>query len=318
MVFQIFLGRWRAYAWRRGATGAPLPRSRIPGAGRRPRETYRVWDPSNAHIADQKAVVFPEGIRDPMSRTGFLECSIKFELTIIVQLNYVGTPGRKLYRAEEVNRVPEARLPEGTCVTDTFGRKLYNQVNTNVDANGFVINPVGRLNPNHGFLRVWENAANSIYHGLQLSVQKRMSYGLQIGGNYTWSHAIDSGSTWRNGGTSANGFAAGDGVSTDMTLPGLDRGNAVFDIRQRLTFNYVWELPFFQKTHGAVGTVLGGWQWNGIWSFQSGAHWSPFRGGPLARPILRDGNGKPGGPCAPASFDPTQCFNVGSDYNWTG
>ena len=64
-----------------------------------------------------------------------------------------------------------------------------------------------------------------------------------------------------------------------MTLPGLDRGNAVFDIRQRLTFNYVWELPFFQKTHGALGTVLGGWQWNGIWSFQSGAHWSPFRGG---------------------------------------
>ena len=114
---------------------------------------------------------------------------------IVVQLNYVGTAGHKLFRAEAVNRIPGARLPEGTCVTDTFGRKLCSQVNTNEDANGFVINPVGRLNPNQGFLRVWENAGNSIYHGLQLSVQKRMSHGLQIGGNYTWSHAIDSGSS---------------------------------------------------------------------------------------------------------------------------
>jgi len=237
---------------------------------------------------------------------------------IVVQLNYVGTAGHKLFRAEAVNRIPGARLPEGTCVTDTFGRKLCSQVNTNMDANGFVINPVGRLNPNHGFLRVWENAGNSIYHGLQLSVQKRMSHGLQISGNYTWSHAIDSGSTWRNGATSANGFAAGDAVSSDLTLPSLDRGNAVFDIRQRLTFNYVWELPFFRNTHGALGAVLGGWQWNGIWSFQSGAHWSPFRGGPFAQPRLRDKNGKPGGPCAPASFDPANCFNLGSDYNLDG
>jgi hypothetical protein len=40
----------------------------------------------------------------------------------------VGTAGRKLFRAESVNRVPGARLPEGTCVTDTFGRKLCSQV----------------------------------------------------------------------------------------------------------------------------------------------------------------------------------------------
>lgn len=117
--------------------------------------------------------------------------------------------------------------------------------------------------------------------------------------------------------TSANGFAAGDGVSTDLTLPGLDRGNSVFDIRQRLTFNYVWELPFFRNTHGALGAVLGGWQWNGIWSFQSGAHWSPFRGGPFANPKLKAKKGHPG-TCDPATFDPIYCENRGSDYNLDG
>ena len=52
--------------------------------------------------------------------------------------------------------------------------------------------------------------------------------------------------------------------------------------------------------------------WNGIWSFQSGVRWSPFRGG---RPFL-DGNGTDA--CEPASFDPTQCVNRGGDYNLDG
>jgi outer membrane receptor protein involved in Fe transport len=181
------------------------------------------WDPANPHLAFATAIVLPEGIRDPYVENWFFGMQHQIRSRIVVQLNYVGAAGHKLFRAEAVNRVPGARLPEGTCVTDTFGRKLCSQVNNHQDANGLVINPVGRLNPNQGFLRVWENVGNSIYHGLQLSVQKQMSHGLQIAGNYTWSHAIDSGSGW-HGGNTANDFAAGDAVTTDLTLPGLDRG----------------------------------------------------------------------------------------------
>jgi hypothetical protein len=274
------------------------------------------WDPANPHLAFVTAIVFPEGIRDPYVENWFLGLQHQIRARTVVQLNYVGTAGHKLFRAEAINRVPGARLPEGTCVTDNFGRRLCSQVNNNQDTNGFLINPVGRLNPNQGFLRVWENVGSSIYHGLQLSVQKQMSHGLQIAGNYTWSHAIDSGSGWR-GDETANGFAAGDAVTTDLTLPGLDRGNATFDIRQRLTFNYVWELPFLRKSHGWPAAVLGGWQWNGIWSFQSGAHWSPFRGGLSANPSFQGKEGHETA-CHPATFDPTNCVNVGSDYNLDG
>jgi hypothetical protein len=294
----------------------PAPPEQNSGSGVQATGNISGWDPSNAHIAANTAIVFPEGIRDPYVENWFFGVQHQIRAGIVVQLNYVGTAGHKLFRAEAVNRVPGARLPEGTCVTDTFGRRLCSQVNTNEDPDGFVINPVGRLNPNQGKLRVWENVGNSIYHGLQLSTQKRMSHGLQIGGNYTWSHAIDSGSSWHSGLTTASGFAAGDGYTTDLTIPGLDRGNATFDIRHRLTFNYVWELPFFQKTHGGLGTVLGGWQWNGIWSFQSGAHWSPYQGGGSANPRFDDKGNI--GACDPATFDPTKCFNVGSDYNLDG
>jgi hypothetical protein len=260
-VSQVVYGPVGGGAPRFLGAAPPLQNS---GSGAQATGNISGWNPSNAHIAANTAIVFPEGIRDPYVENWFLGVQHQIRSRIVVQLNYVGTAGYKLFRAAAVNRIPGARLPEGTCVTDTFGRKLCSQVNSSLDANGFAINPDGRLNPNQGFLRVWENTGSSIYHGLQLSVQKRMSHGLQISGNYTWSHAIDFGSTWSNRGTSANGFAAGDNVSTDVTLPSLDRGNSVFDIRQRLTFNYVWELPFFQKAHGALGTVLGGCQWNGI------------------------------------------------------
>jgi hypothetical protein len=132
------------------------------------------------------------------------------------------------------------------------------------------------LNPNYGRLRVWQNVVNSNYHALQASVRRALSHGLQLQVNYTFGHAIDNGSTWHSGATSANLNAAGEGFTTDQTLPGLDRGNSIFDVRHVLVVNYVWELPFLKNAGGVLGTVLGGWQLNGIVSFHTGAHWSAF------------------------------------------
>lgn len=289
----------------------PAPPSQHSGAGPQATGNISGWDPTNPHLGLFTAIVFPGGVRDPYVENWFFGIQHQLLPGLVVETNYVGTAGRKLIRAESVNRVPGARLPEGTCVLDNFGRKLCSQVNTNLAPNGEVLNFTGWLNPNYGHLRVFENAANSIYHGLQLSVRKKLSRGLQFRANYTYSHAIDSGSAWHNGATSANGFAAGDAFTTDVTLPGLDRGNSTFDIRHRLTLVYVWEIPFLQARHGVLGATLGGWQVNGIWSFQSGAHWTPFRGGAFAGSNLQ-------GSCTPPDFDPTQCLNVGADYNLDG
>ena len=84
---------------------------------------------------------------------------------------------------------------------------------------------------------------NSNYNALQLSVRKQMTRGVLFNVNYTYSHTIDNGSTWHSGATTANGAAAGEGYTTDATMPGLDRGNSLFDIRHRVVLNYVWQLP---------------------------------------------------------------------------
>ena len=214
----------------------------------------------------------------------------------VLEVNYVGTTGHKLFRAENINRHPGSRLPVGATITDNFGRTW--------SGNG------GFANNNYGNLRDWENSVNSNYNSLQANLKKQVSHGLLFNVNYTYSHAIDNGSTWHSGATTANGAAAGEGYTTDQTLPGLDRGNSLFDIRQRLVFNYVWELPG-KNLHGFVGAVLGGWAYNGIWAFQSGAHWEPYTS--LSRLLVPDAAFP--NACKGATFDADHCTNQGGDYN---
>src|SRR5439155_1991887 len=136
--------------------------------------------------------------------------------------------------------------------------------------------PAGVLNPNYFRIRNWQNNVNSNYHSMQVSLRKQASHGITFNANYTWSHSLDIGSTWHSGATTANGRAPGEAFATDQTLPHLDYGNSIFDVRHRVVVNYVWELPWAKNAKGFKGFILGGWQWNGIWSFQTGAHWNPF------------------------------------------
>ena len=254
------------------------------------------WAAGNPQTAFLTGIVFPQGIRDPYVYNYFLSLQREILPKLTVEANYVGTTGHKLFRADDVNRLPGAHLPVGSCTTDLFGRQLCGQ-------------PGGHLNSNYGTLRVWENAANSNYNSFQLSVKKQTSHGLLFNVNYTWSHSIDDGSTWHSGATTANGDAAGDGFTTDWTRPGLDRGNSIFDIRHRLVFNYVWDLPFGHHT-GFMNALLGGWQYNGIWSFQTGAHWSPYTRA-SEKLVLKSDLATA---CTAADVNAGACTNIGGDF----
>jgi Carboxypeptidase regulatory-like domain/TonB-dependent Receptor Plug Domain/TonB dependent receptor len=285
----------------------PAPPAQHSGIGAQATGNISGWDPANPQTSGLTAILLQEGLRDPFVEDWFAGVQRELRRKLILEVNYVGTLGRNLYRADNKNRLPGGRLPEGSCVTDNLGRRLCSQVNTGTADNGLQLNPSGRLNPNFGALRVWENTASSSYHGLQVSLKRQLAEGLEFDGDYTYSHSIDSDSTWQSVGTTVDGTAAGDGFTTDQTRPGLDRGNSVFDIRHRLAFTYVWEMQFFRKQHSLLAGILGGWQWNGIWSIQSGAHWSAFDPRP---PFLQGDN------CAPPEL--LSCVNAGGDYNLDG
>jgi hypothetical protein len=110
---------------------------------------------------------------------------------------------------------------------------------------------------------------NSIYHSLQLSAEKRMSHGLTIMGNYTWSKSIDD---LPNGGGVAD--IGADTVSSrpwdDPLRHQFDRGPSDFDHTHRFVASYIWELPGLSRASGLVRHVLGGWQLGGLVSAQTG------------------------------------------------
>lgn len=181
----------------------------------------------------------------------------------LVDINYVGDSGSKLYSLADQNRV-------------NSGRFLGDDISV-FDPN----NPDHRLRAYTFALNTRSNQGHSTYHGLQVQVESRNLKGLQFGVTYNYSHAIDNlSSTFGDDSVASNG-----GLQIgflDPFNPGLDRGDADFDIRHRLVTNFVWEIPFGrQSSRWLFKSVLGGWNLSGILSFQTGQPFSIYDTGNL-------------------------------------
>src|SRR6202167_1581897 len=134
--------------------------------------------------------------------------------------------------------------------------------------------------PRFGAVAQLSTGANSHYNGLQLTVDKRLTHGLQVLANYTWSRCMD---TVSNGGFLP--FSAG-GILTP--LPGdlaRDYGPCDYDIRHNLNAQYVYQLPIRVRSH-SLGYALNGWQISGTAFWHSGVPFSV-----LSTPYSAGGNG---------------------------
>jgi hypothetical protein len=121
------------------------------------------------------------------------------------------------------------------------------------------------LIPTIGDINYYTSDGLSNYQAFQFSAEKRLSRGLTGLIGYTWSHSIDDVATEFGGGT---------GTPQDPRCRFCDRGNSAFDIRHRLTVSLTFQLPGF-RTGGLRGTLLGGWQINGVLQAQTGLPFTP-------------------------------------------
>lgn len=129
-----------------------------------------------------------------------------------------------------------------------------------------------RVNPNLEAVRLRTNSGSSTYDGLQVSVDKRLSNNFSAGVHYTWSTFIDDGSEI------FNPSSAEVAVAQDAFNRRGDRGRSSYDRPHRFTGNFVYEIPFFKGQNGFAGKLLGGWQVNSLFTFQSGAPFTVFLG----------------------------------------
>ena len=132
------------------------------------------------------------------------------------------------------------------------------------------LDPAVRLDPTTGPIRLRANSGSSIYHSMQASMEKRLSRGFSAGVHFTWSSFIDTMSEIFN---NSNAEIA---LAQDPYNRRLDRARSSYDRPLRLAGNFVYELPFFNDQKGLTGHVLGGWQLNSNFNFQSGAPFSPL------------------------------------------
>jgi len=171
--------------------------------------------------------------------------------TTVLQAAYVANRGVKLYSHRDINQTI------GPLSSDCYFNDDDSYHGCRQDFRPFVINcttGAGPCLPWVGYGNLLENLGNSIYHALQITVTQKAYHGLNFLAGYTWSHAIDNGTSNRGG------------YPQDSTHFNAERGNGDYDLRHHFTFSITYDLPNW-KTPLQLGE---GWQVTSIVNLQSG------------------------------------------------
>jgi len=169
----------------------------------------------------------------------------------VVDAAYVGSLGRHLVYERNINPIPMFAHFDPKNADPTTNSPL----------------PDNYLRPYLGMGNITMEmfGATSNYHALQVSVNRRMAYGIQYGVSYTWSKVL--------------GVASTDGstVSPYFDMRHRNYGPLSYDVPQMLIVNYIWDLPNpGRKLNSRVaGVVLGNWQLSGITAAMSGTPFTP-------------------------------------------
>lgn len=190
---------------------------------------------------------------------------------VLVEAGYVGSHGLHLSFTDfELDQLTAAQLALGTKLQQLVPNPFYGRITVGTLSTPTV--PYGSLITAYPqFTSVdldYRSGANSIYHSFQLKAEKRLSAGLSFLVSYTMQKLIDDCSITSNVGTNA--------ANQNIYDLAAERSVSANDISQMLVISYVYQLPFGKgrklgaNWNRAVDAFLGGWQVNGITTFQTG------------------------------------------------
>jgi len=203
--------------------------------------------------------ILDANFRSPIGEQFSLEVQRALDLNTVFRIGYVGTKGTALFQTLDGNP-----------------RTLCSAVPLRIDdpiTGAFTVLGCPRLDPSAGAVRLYANPGSSIYHSLQLSMDRRFESGLSFGAHYTWSSFIDTASDPFN--ASVRGEVA---IAQNSFDRGADRARSTYDRPQRFSVNAVYELPAYRSQAGSVGRLLGGWQVGGLLTLQSGTPFGVLNG----------------------------------------
>jgi len=183
---------------------------------------------------------------------------------------YVGSQGRNLFLRSIANKI----LPGQTSVANTASALPAGFGVVNVtDANGrviavrtvrefSVISGLNALNP-YAEVDYKTSGGDDSYNALQMTLARRITSGLTLNSQYTFSRSF--------------GNTAGSNEARTAAIPDnfeADRGYNNFDVRHTFNISALYKLPFGKGTSRDFGNVgnalLGGWEIGGIVNARSG------------------------------------------------
>ena len=173
-----------------------------------------------------------------------------------LELNYIGSKGTHLLMRRQIAQARKPSNPALCAATPTVGdcpvlaRRPFVNFATYIDSD-------------------W--SGNASYNAFNAKIEHR-SNSLLFTMVYTWAKSIDSKSAAAGIGNDVAGWQG----FLDNSDIRRDRGRSEFDVDHRLVSSFVYELPIGRgKKFGSslpkiADVVIGGWQVNGIATFQSG------------------------------------------------
>ena len=194
-----------------------------------------------------------------------------------VQIAYSGSRGVHLVGTHDFNQLNPKYMSLGTQLDNLIPNPFYGVITSGPLAapeitEGQSLLPYPQFTDVNSALATY---GESSYHALFLTLEHRMSKGFLVSASYTWSKLIDNvlpSPNW--GGFSGASFQ--EGLPQNYYNPKGERSLAGYDIPQTLVVSYVYDLPIGKgksilNNGGIVNAIVGGWQLNGLTTFQSGS-----------------------------------------------
>jgi hypothetical protein len=253
-------------------SAAPLPPSFPTGAVAPLRSIYlRPGDPTFAALG---LTGYPDKLLNPYSEQWTMGVERRIKQDWILSVDYVGTHTLRINRPLDVDaptpfirtQPGQTRSAQAANCTRPYWIIWYAQHN-------LTCNTTTATNPQPPYSVVQTDVNNGylFYDALDVNLSHHFAHNISLLASYTWSHAIDNVDPDT---TSQN--------PNDANFTGnVEKGNAIFDQRQRFVLSGFWVAPF--KIYvGTVTTLASGLPYN----FTTGVNNSGDTGGTTDRPVI--------------------------------
>ncbi len=177
-----------------------------------------------ATIPVQNVVTVAPNYKNQYIVDASLQISRELTKNDVASIGYVFAGGRQFTFLRDMNVInPTGSLPDGRPIWPSCGAVTVGGVQS--------CSPTARLFPQFNAITLQDIGANSSYNALLLTWSHRLSHGVQVQANYTWSHSISDA-------PDANSFEQNLPI-TDPTNRLRDRGNSTVDRPHALTLSAV-------------------------------------------------------------------------------